>query len=213
MEITIDNITRIVKEELKNNKTYLNYLEKILCLKYDNVCIEYLDNVFYLIRKYMHSNDIKIDTKIGTLYSDLLNYLCQYYNSIKIESFDDCPICSQLIKQFKLADLHIFKSKNDWDYSLANTHLLIKKMVDENELSVYASDYDFSHFDDILSKEEMYTMSAYFKCTNCNNIHFLGVCIRGWPIYRNNISKDDVDSFIFHNKMIYGELSKHIYYH
>lgn len=61
----------------------------------------------------------------------------------------------------------------------------INAMVDQGLVELYAGDCPLADVEAILSAEEHYTICHYLRCNGCNKFFFIGICIRGCPVYKS----------------------------
>jgi hypothetical protein len=85
---------------------------------------------------------------------------------------------------------------------------IMRKLREQNKLKIYIADTSFDHYIEEIRKEEHYTYNIYVECVACKQIYYIGVCIRGAPIFKIN-EKPDKESFkaliLADNKTVYEE--------
>jgi len=57
------------------------------------------------------------------------------------------------------------------------------ELYKEKRLTVYMSEFPFESFWDEIMKEVYFSYRAYLKCPQCNRVFYMGVCVRGTPVY------------------------------
>lgn len=72
-------------------------------------------------------------------------------------------------------------------------------MEDNKVIELYAGDCKLSETINVLYEEKHYTVCHYFKCNECEQMFFIGACIRGTPIYKqiNNIMEEKVEKLLW----------------
>lgn len=68
--------------------------------------------------------------------------------------------------------------------ALRDTYILMQELYNRKKLTLYMSDYSFENWDEEIRLEQHLTYNLYLKCRKCKKIYYLGVCVRGTPIYR-----------------------------
>jgi hypothetical protein len=104
-----------------------------------------------------------------------------------------CEKCYALAELFKAAD------KNPHENYLPSI-AFIEQLVKQGELELYAGDCPLEEIEKHLEEESHYTICHYFVCKQCNEYFFIGVCIRGRPIYK--VKKDLKDENF--NNILWG---------
>ena len=149
-------------------------------------CINWAYEQTHSLRIDTHRDNIpmqRLVTKLGFVYCGIIHIAD---GSERLAYQKPCT-CHKVIKQFEWAN-------KDSHHRLHETYELLKKMHDEGELILIASDYPFDDFSKEISEEMHYTYSAYLKCPHCGKIYRLGVCVRGEPLYRK-VEEADVEKF------------------
>ena len=58
------------------------------------------------------------------------------------------------------------------------------QLYDEGYLALYAGSGYVDRIMEDIKSEKYFTYDYYFRCKECDEIYYLGICIRGTPIFR-----------------------------
>ncbi len=77
----------------------------------------------------------------------------------------------------------------------------LEGMETEKRIELFAGDSLLRYSLEVLNSEKHFTVCHYLKCPQCGQIHFLGACIRGIPLYKviDNIDNEKLDNLIWGN--------------
>jgi len=106
-----------------------------------------------------------------------------------------CKTCDQLRVLFKNA-------KSDQHGNYTSTIDQLTTLKQNSKIEIIMADCDFEEAIEVLYSEMHYTVLHYFHCTECQAIHRIGACIRGAPLYENNIKID----FAEESKKLWGNV-------
>ena len=95
----------------------------------------------------------------------------------------NCPSCGQLAAQMK----------EDSSISHRQYDQLLQKLMElerQGDMELYAGDCPWR----ILTRH--YTVCHYMQCRSCGALYFVGVCIRGAPVFRQvaDIKKENLNT-------------------
>lgn len=100
-----------------------------------------------------------------------------------------CDNCSDIQKKMLSAKLDPHKL-------LSTTYTLLKEEYSEGKIVLCISDNNFENLMDEVAEEKQYTYNTYLKCPKCNKYYYLGICIRGTPIYKIMDTPPDEKEFV-----------------
>ena len=115
-------------------------------------------------------------------------------SKMKIQMCTNCDYISRIFDDAK-TDKH-------GKYALTIEQLVALKK--SNKIEVLMADCDLDKAIEVLYSEMHYTVMHYFNCSECNRLHRIGACIRGTPLYENNIEIDLVKE----SKKLWGTTGK-----
>lgn len=102
---------------------------------------------------------------------------------------DNCINCKDI-------KLEMLKNNGDSHKRLGYIYHKLKQMYDDNKLQLVISDCSFENLMEEVSKEEQYTYRTYLKCNECETYFYLGICIRGCPVYKVTSCLPNIQEFI-----------------
>lgn len=100
----------------------------------------------------------------------------------------ECKNCLKLKEFFDVA-------KHNPHGNLRSAYDLMRELYNQKKITLYMSDCSFENFLEEIHLEKHYTYHLYLKCTRCQKIFFLGVCIRGVPLYETLDREPDKEKF------------------
>ena len=89
----------------------------------------------------------------------------------------NCPSCGQLAAQMK----------EDSSISHRQYDQLLQKLMElerQGDMELYAGDCPLEDTGAVLDAEQHYTVCHYMRCRGCGALYFVGACIRGAPVCR-----------------------------
>jgi len=89
--------------------------------------------------------------------------------------------------------------------NLVPTFYFLNEMMKQGRLLHFAGDCEFYETLQLVSEEKHYTYRQYIECTDCHQIYYLGICIRGTPIYKKieNINIENIDNLLWGREGFY----------
>ncbi|WP_432650129.1 hypothetical protein [Huintestinicola sp.] len=106
-----------------------------------------------------------------------------------------CNNCSDIQDIMNSAALVSKKSALDGLYALKETYPLLKNAYQSGRRVLYMSDCNFENLMEEVGWERYYTYLTYLKCPKCNKYFYLGICVRGRPVFKIMDNPPDKDIF------------------